>query len=86
VISQNKGIQAIYEARERFNLDQPTREREAREEGITEGEKKGRKETLNEIIIRMNESGITLDEIISITNLPYEEVQKIIRKTPGEKS
>jgi hypothetical protein len=34
----------------------------------------------------MNELGIALDEIISITGLPYEEVQKIIRKNPGEKS
>ena len=50
-LSEKKEIQAIYEARERFLLDQATREREAREEGREEG----RKETLNEIVLHMNE-------------------------------
>ncbi len=85
-VSEKKEIQAIYEARERFLLDQATREREAREEGLIEGEKKGRvegreegrKETLNEIVLHMNESGISPESIVLITGLSPEEVRKII--------
>ena len=87
-ISQKKEIQAIYEAREKFLLDQATREREAREEGKEEGKiegkiegkMEGREEATNELIIRMNESGIPLESIISITGFSKEEVRKILNE------
>ena len=50
---------------------------EARKEGREEG-KEGRKETLIEIVLHMNESGISPDSIVSISGLSPEEVRKII--------
>ena len=55
-------------------IDQAIRENEARKEGREEG----RKKTLNEIVLHMNESGISPESIVSITGLSQEEVRKII--------
>lgn len=77
-VSRNKEIQAIYEAREKFLLDQATREREAREEGKQEG----RIETLHDIVSRMNDSGIALDSIAAITGLSPADIREIIGNNP----
>ncbi|NLD98721.1 MAG: hypothetical protein GX640_02510 [Fibrobacter sp.] len=74
VKSQEPELREYYEAREMWIIDQAIREAEARKEGREEGIK----ETLNEIVLHMNESGISPESIVSITDLSQEEVRKII--------
>jgi len=74
VKSQEPELREYYEAREMWIIDQAIREAEARKEGREEGIK----ETLNEIVLHMNESGISPESIVSITGLSPEEVRKII--------
>ena len=54
--------------------------KEGRREGIEEGIKKGRTEKFEQIIMSMNESGLSLEQICKISKLDKLEIEEILNR------
>ena len=52
--------------------------KEGMKEGMKEGEKKGREEALSHMILAMARKGKTAEQIADMTDLPVEEIRRIL--------
>ena len=68
-LSGDEAFQRIVEARARFLEDQEVQTRAAREEGLSEGKK--------EIAKKMKAKNMQIEEIMELTGLSKEEIEKI---------
>ena len=68
-LSGDEAFQRIVEARARFLEDQEVQTRAAREEGLSEGKK--------EIAKKMKAKNMPIEEIMELTGLSKEEIEKI---------
>jgi predicted transposase/invertase (TIGR01784 family) len=81
IISKEEKARMAYEAREAELMDQRTRIKSAHEkgwaEGKAEGKAEGRVEGKAEIIESLLKSGMTVEQIATITQVPLTEITKI---------
>jgi predicted transposase/invertase (TIGR01784 family) len=81
VISADEGTRRLYEARLRACRDEYTRIQGARQDGwqdgLDEGEKKGRQDGLREIALKLKKRGRSFGEIAEDTGLSLEEIAKL---------
>ena len=68
-LSGDEAFQRIVEARARFLEDQEVQTRAARDEGLSEGKK--------EIAKKMKAKNMQIEEIMELTGLSKEEIEKI---------
>ena len=68
---------AAARARKMFLLDQNTREYEAREEGLSEGESRGRKKNAIETATKLKDMGLEAEKISEATGLTEAEIDKL---------
>ena len=80
-MSEDEELQRLAELREKWDLDERSALGHAKDEGIKEGEKigleKGRISRNIEIAKKMKAKGITTEEIIEMTELTKEEIEKL---------
>ena len=72
-LSGDEAFQRIVEARARFLEDQEVQTRAARDEGLSEG----KKETTLKIAKKMKAKNMPIEEIMELTGLSKEEIEKI---------
>ena len=76
-LSGDEHFQREVEARAGFLMDQAVREEEAFKDGKAEGEAKGKKQNQLEIAKKMKAKNMPINEIIELTNLTKEEIEKL---------
>ena len=72
-LSDDRVVRRLAELREKAILD----EKEAEYTGYSKGKEDGIKEGINEIAKKMKEKNKTIEEIIEITGLTQEEIEKL---------
>ena len=72
-MSEDEKLQRLAELREKWDLDERSALGHAKEDGIIEGEKKAK----IEIAKKMKAKGNTIEEIIELTGLSIEEIEKL---------
>lgn len=60
--------------------------REGKREGKREGFRIGKKHTQSQMVLRMSKHGMNLNDIMNISGLPENEIQKILSNTPKRSS
>ena len=76
-MSESYTLRRIAELREKGERDYNSAIGDAREDGIIQGRKEGKKEERQEIAKKMLESGIPIEKIEKITGLKKEEIESI---------
>ena len=80
-LSNDPGFERIVESREKFLRDQAQREKDSKkrgeEQGKKIGEKIGKKLGKEEIAKKMLEKGMSIDEIIELTELTKKEIENL---------
>jgi len=78
-LSQDEKTRMLYDAREKAKWDEQSRLRGAKEEGIAQGKKEGitlgKKEGMRESAINGLKNGITIEVIMQMTGLAFEEIE-----------
>ena len=77
-LSGDEAFQRIVEARARFLEDQEVQTRAARDEGLSEGLQKGKIEMTFKIAKKMKDKNMSIKEIMELTGLSKEEIEKIV--------
>jgi predicted transposase/invertase (TIGR01784 family) len=80
-LSGDEAFQELVENRARFLMDQAVQTKAAREEGLSMGQKKGK----IEIAKKMKARNMPIEEIIELTGLSKEEIEKIRKEDEDEK-
>jgi len=82
VAGMDEQTRRVYEAREKQLLDERSRISEAldqgREKGREEGREEGRRQERIELIRRLSAGGASIEQIISLLSLSWEEVEKAL--------
>jgi predicted transposase/invertase (TIGR01784 family) len=77
VISKDREKRMVYEARQAWLMDQRTREKVAREEGMREGMQKGAEKEKINIAKNLLSVGMAIADIAKVTGLMAEEIEKL---------
>jgi predicted transposase/invertase (TIGR01784 family) len=79
-LSADEQTRLLYESREKARWDEMSRMREAREDGLAEGEAKGKAEGRIEVAKNLLLSGISSDIIAEATGLSLDEIGRLSNK------
>ncbi|EJR94334.1 Rpn family recombination-promoting nuclease/putative transposase [Bacillus mycoides] len=79
-MSQNSSFRLQYEAREKVLFDEQAKLAHAREEGLEEGFKKGKRQ----MILGMHELGVPIETIVKVSKLSVREVEIILEQLTKE--
>ena len=77
VISKDREKRMVYEARQAWLMDQRTREKVAREEGMREGMQEGAEKEKINIAKNLLSVGMAIADIAKVTGLMAEEIEKL---------
>ena len=77
IMSEDEELQRLAELREKWDLDERSALRSAKDDGIEEGRKEGEKNKSIEIAKKMKEEGLDITLIEKITGLTKEEIEKL---------
>jgi predicted transposase/invertase (TIGR01784 family) len=77
VISKDREKRMVYEARQAWLMDQRTREKVAREEGMREGIQEGAEKEKINIAKNLLSVGMAIADIAKVTGLMVEEIEKL---------
>ena len=77
IMSEDEELQRLAELKEKWDLDERSALRNAKDDGIEEGRKEGKIEGKIEIAKKMKTKGMDVDTIIEITGLSKEEIEKL---------
>ena len=72
-LSNDPGFERIVESREKFLRDQAQREKDSKRSGEEQGKKIGKEEVAK----KMLEKGISIDEIMELTELTKTEIENL---------
>lgn len=75
--SGDENFRRLVEARVGFLMDQETEKNESRKEGISEGKAQGEISKAKQIAKKMKAKNIPIEEIVELTGLPQEEIEKL---------
>ena len=76
-LCQDKQARYIAELREKYVEETASVRQMGKEEGIKEGIKEGKEEAIKEVAKMMKEKNYAIDEIVKITKLNKEEIEKL---------
>lgn len=78
-ISSDEAKERIAELRQKYIMDKKSELRTAKENGLKEGIKRGKEESIKKIVNIMREKNIPLDDIVELTGIKKEELEDIIK-------
>ena len=76
-LSNDPGFERIVESREKFLRDQAQREKDSKRSGEEQGKKIGEEQKAKAIAKKMLEKGMTIDEIMELTELTKQDIEKL---------
>ena len=74
-----KSLRQSYEVMDIANFAKFEGLKEGEKRGLIKGRKEGRKEGLIEVAHKLLQKGMTIDEILSITNLPRVQINELFK-------
>ena len=76
-LSNDPGFERIVESREKFLRDQAQREKDSKRSGEEQGKKIGEEQKAKAIAKKMLEKGMTIDEIMELTELTKQDIENL---------
>ena len=77
IMSEDEELQRLAELREKWDLDERSAIQNAKDDGIEEGEKRGKQKEKIEIAKKLKEMNMKIEDISKATGLTKEEIEKL---------